>query len=102
MLSGPSVAPRPLPDIPTRLDRGLHDVHVGVLGVVSSMTWLAATLHVLHLFVTFHLVIAAILKSPPTSNPLSDSSSALASDMGQLGQILHYTTTQISSDRVPG
>jgi hypothetical protein len=98
MLSGPSVAPRPLPDIPTRLDRGLHDVHVGVLGVVS-MAWLAATLHILHLFVTFHFVkavIAAILKSPPTSNPLSDSSSALASDMGQLGQILHYTTTQIS------
>lgn len=67
MLSGPSVAPRPLSDIPTRLDRGLHDVHVGVLGVVS-MAWLAATLHVLHLFVTFHLVkavIAAIYSNHP-------------------------------------
>ena len=87
--SGPSVAPWRLSDIPTRLDRGLNDVHVG-------MAWLTVTLR---LSVTFHavsVVIVGILKSPPTSNPPSDSSSALASDMGQLGQILHCTTTQIT------
>jgi len=35
---------------------------------VVSMAWLAATLHVLHLFVTFHLVkavIAAIYSNHP-------------------------------------